>query len=100
MIAASAQYGRLRPTNLCDRREPLPSFVRRPRTNRGAVVEHRNSNVSNILPVTTLRTIDLGGKKNSDPLFSRFCGKLSVFFEGICAPKLVHWTLKATFRRG
>jgi len=44
----------------------------------------------NILPVTTLRTIDLAGKKNSDPLFSGFCGKLSVFFAGNCAPKKVH----------
>ncbi len=31
-----------------------------------------NSNVSKVLPVTTLRTIDLGGKKNSGPLFSGF----------------------------
>ena len=31
-----------------------------------------NSHVSNILPVTTLRTIDLEGQKNSDPLFSIF----------------------------
>jgi len=50
---------------------------------------HRNSNVWNILPVSTLRTIDLGSKKNSNRLFSRFCGKLSVFFEVFLAPKLV-----------
>jgi hypothetical protein len=31
-----------------------------------------NSNVSKILPVTTFRTIDLGGRKISGPLFSRF----------------------------
>jgi len=31
-----------------------------------------NSNVSKILPVSALRTIDLGGKKNSSPLFSGF----------------------------
>jgi len=37
-----------------------------------ATRSHRNSNVSKILPVTTLRTIDLAGKKISDPLFSRF----------------------------
>jgi hypothetical protein len=64
----------------------LPVVVR---TELEAVGEHRNSNVLKILPVTTLRTIDLEGKKNSDRLFSRFCGKLSVFFEGILAPKLV-----------
>ena len=40
----------------------------------------RNSNVSKILPVTTFRTIDLEGKKNSDSLFSRFCEEPSVFF--------------------
>ena len=37
-----------------------------------AVGEHDNLNVLNILPVTTLRTIDLEGKKNSSPLFSIF----------------------------
>jgi hypothetical protein len=52
----------------------------------------------NILPLTTLRTIDLGGKKNSGPLFSIFCEKLRVFFEGIVAPKLVQ-TLKAMLER-
>jgi hypothetical protein len=45
-----------------------------------AIGEHPNSNVLNILPVTTFRTIDLEGKKNFDPLFSRFCVNLSVFF--------------------
>ncbi len=39
----------------------------------------RNFNVSKILPLTTFRTIDLGGKKNSDPLFSRFCRETRVF---------------------
>jgi len=34
--------------------------------------EHDNPNVLNILPVTTLRTIDLAGKKNPGPLFSIF----------------------------
>ena len=48
-----------------------------------------NSHVVNILPLTTLRTIDLGGKKNSDPLFSRFCAEQSVFFEGNSAPEFV-----------
>ena len=49
-----------------------------------------NSHVSKILPVTTLRTIDLGGKKISDPLFSRFCAEMRVFFEQNVAPKYVH----------
>jgi len=40
-----------------------------------------NSSVLNILPVTTFRTIDLEGKEISDPSFSRFCAKESVFFE-------------------
>jgi hypothetical protein len=39
-----------------------------------------NSNVSKILPVTTLRTIDLEGKKNPAPLFSRFWAKNERFF--------------------
>ena len=39
----------------------------------------RNFNVSKILPLTTFRTIDLGGKKNSDPLFSIFCREARVF---------------------
>jgi hypothetical protein len=42
-----------------------------------------NSNVWNILPVTTFRTIDLAGKKNSDRLFSRFCAERAIFSEGI-----------------
>jgi hypothetical protein len=45
-----------------------------------AVGDHRNSNFFNILPLTTLRTIDLEGKKNSAPLFSRFCVKFERFF--------------------
>jgi hypothetical protein len=55
-----------------------------------AVSNRRNSNVSNILPVTTFRTIDLAGNKISGPLFSRFCAEQSVFFEGFSAPKCVH----------
>jgi hypothetical protein len=50
----------------------------------------RNFHVLNILPVTTLRTIDLGGKKISGPLFSRFWAEMSVFFEGKYAPEYVH----------
>jgi len=46
----------------------------------------RNSNVSKILPLTTFRTIDLGGGKISGRLFSRFCAKMRVFFELNCAP--------------
>jgi hypothetical protein len=45
-----------------------------------------NSHVFYILPVTTLRTIDLEGKKISDPLFSRFCEETRFFFGGISAP--------------
>jgi hypothetical protein len=41
------------------------------------------------LPVTTLRTIDLEGKKNSDLLFSRFCGEREIFSNENTAPQLV-----------
>jgi hypothetical protein len=44
-----------------------------------AIGKRHNLNVLRILPVTTFRTIDLEGKKNSDPLFSRFCAEESVF---------------------
>jgi hypothetical protein len=56
--------------------------------------EHDNSNVWNILPLTTFRTIDLAGKKNSNPLFSRFCAETRVFFEVNYALKFVQmaWT--------
>jgi hypothetical protein len=50
-----------------------------PKTEPQATSNH-NSNVFKILLVTTLRTIDLEGKKSSGPLFSRFCVKASVFF--------------------
>jgi hypothetical protein len=49
---------------------------------------HRNSHVFYILPVTTLRTIDLGGKKISDPLFSRFCAQREIFLSNILHQKL------------
>jgi hypothetical protein len=49
----------------------------------------RNSNVSKILPLTIFRTIDLGGKKISGRLFSRFCGELRVFLEVFSAPEYV-----------
>jgi hypothetical protein len=45
-----------------------------------AAWNRRNSHVLKILPVTTFRTIDLEGKKNSSLLFSRFCEELGVFF--------------------
>src|SRR6202167_4250284 len=48
-----------------------------------------NSHVSKILPLTTLRTIDLGGKKISGCLFSRFCAEMSDFFQGNSAPEYV-----------
>jgi hypothetical protein len=60
------------------------------RTEQQAAGEHRNSNVSKILPLTTFRTIDLAGRKNSGPLFSRFCVKMRVFFELFPAPESVH----------
>ena len=39
-----------------------------------------NSNVSKILPLTTFRTIDLGGGKIPGRLFSRFCAESRVFY--------------------
>src|SRR5579863_7539998 len=56
------------------------------------VGEPANSNVSKILPLTTFRTIDLAGRKNSDPLFSRFCAKTRVFLkvflhQNLCNPR-------------
>jgi hypothetical protein len=42
--------------------------------------QSRNYNVFYILPVTPLRTIDLEGKKNSNPLFSGFCAERERFF--------------------
>ena len=48
-----------------------------------------NSHVSNILPLTTFRTIDLGGREFCGPLFSRFCAEMRVFFDENPAPKCV-----------
>jgi len=62
------------------------------RTELHAVAHHRNSNVCNILPITTLRTIDLQGTKNPDRLFSRFCRERECFFEVFSAPVMVHTT--------
>ena len=68
---------------------PCPAY-RCSKTEPQAVRHHDNFHVFNILPVTTLRTIDLGGKKNSGPLFSRFCAEMRVFFEVNSAPEYVH----------
>jgi hypothetical protein len=59
------------------------------KTDPQAVTPGDNSHVSNILPLTTFRTIDLGGKEFSDPLFSRFCAEMRVFFEENPAPEYV-----------
>ena len=74
----------LEPLNLTDHPEgegPCSRSIsmRSPKTELRAVRHHHNSNDSKILPVTTLRTIDLEDKKISDPLFSRFCPEASVF---------------------
>src|ERR1700733_6922162 len=63
--------------------------TRVPKTERWAAARGRNSNVSKILPLTTLRTIDLGGRKLAGPLFSIFCAKTACFFEGNSAPEYV-----------
>src|SRR5271166_1412310 len=55
----------------------------------GCLGRRVNLNVFKILPLTTLRTIDLGGKKIFDPLFSRFCAEMRVFFEVNNAPECV-----------
>ena len=69
---------------------PSSSFCLHSKMEPQAVGVHSNCNVLNILPVTTFRTIDLEGKKNSSPLFSIFCAEQRVFFEGNSAPKCVH----------
>jgi hypothetical protein len=48
---------------------------------------HDNSNVSNILPLTTFRNIDLGGNRNRGRLFSRFYEETKIFFEADAAPE-------------
>jgi hypothetical protein len=55
--------------------------MRSSKTGLQAAGDRDNLHVSNILPVTTLRTIDLGGKKKSDSLFSRFWAETRFFFE-------------------
>src|SRR5579863_4728270 len=62
----------------------------RPTLAKEEAVEYQvNFNVSKILPLTTLRTIDLAGGKISGPLFSRFCAKMRVFFEVFSALQCV-----------
>jgi len=62
-----------------------------PKTEPEAARELHNPNVSKILPLTTFRTIDLGGGKISGRLFSRFCAEMRVFFEMNCAPEFVQY---------
>jgi hypothetical protein len=69
--------------------EAVPLASRNSKMESQAIEHGRNSSVSKILPVTTLRTIDLEGKKNSDRLFSRFCGEMRDFFQGNYAPEYV-----------
>src|SRR5271167_2407387 len=78
MGGASRRLQVLSPTN---HREmlPAPFYPQFPKRNRRLVRHHHNFHVFYILPVTTFRTIDLEGKKNSSPLFSRFCEEESVF---------------------
>jgi hypothetical protein len=74
---------------------PFHSFTPRSKAELQAAAEPHNSNVSNILPVTTLRTIDLEGKKNSGLLFSGFCVEREIFLTENAAPRLVQirWPL-------
>jgi hypothetical protein len=60
-----------------------------PREGEGYSGNRVNSNVSKILPLTTFRTIDLGDKKISGRLFSRFCAEARVFFEVFIAQEYV-----------
>jgi hypothetical protein len=64
-----------------------------------AVGHHHNSHVMNILPITTLRTIDLGGIKNYGSLFSIFCAKIERFFQRNYAPEYVHATFSAAMKQ-
>src|ERR1700719_3926106 len=61
---------------------------RTPKAELQAGRSRHNSNVSNILPLTTFKTIDLGGKKISGPLFSGFWTETRDFLEGKIAPKI------------
>jgi hypothetical protein len=77
------------PTDRRQHENAFPAFPAAPATESQAPVAAPNSNVSKILPLTTLRTIDLRGKKISGPLFSIFCAKMRVFFEVFSAPEYV-----------
>jgi hypothetical protein len=80
--------------------EPLRRVYRQFQNGTEGSGPSRNSNVSNILPVTTLRTIDLESKKKPDSLFSRFCGELRVFFQRNAAPKKVQSKTKFSGKLG
>jgi hypothetical protein len=57
-----------------------------------------NSNVSKIVPLTTFGTIDLGGKKISGLLFSRFCAEIEIFFQQNPALRIVQsvaWSINS-----
>jgi hypothetical protein len=55
------------------------SFEAQHRNGSRMLRNRHNSNVSKILPLTTFRTIDLGGRKISGPLFSIFWAETRVF---------------------
>ena len=59
--------------------DPASVIPRCSETEPQAADKHDNSNVSKILPLTTLRTIDLAGRKIPGCLFSRFCAVSRVF---------------------
>ena len=76
------------PSNHRERKAPDPLSTRFQNGTVRSRKQH-NLNVSNILPLTTFRTIDLGGRKNPSSLFSRFCAELRVFFEEFSAREIV-----------
>jgi hypothetical protein len=81
MGTALGPFQLLSPTSHAGREDFCSGLALPARFQNGTPGRHyHNSNVVNILPVTTLRTIDLGGKKISGPLFSRFCTKTECFF--------------------
>jgi hypothetical protein len=82
MPRASDRFQVPSPTNWVKAKTIVRLYPRSSRTEPRTGRDHDNPNALNILPVTTLRTIDLGGKKKYDPLFSIFCEEASVFLEG------------------
>ncbi len=83
-VGAALDRPTANPTNYRERRSPsrLLHFLAS-EMERQAARQGDNSHVFYILPVTTLRTIDLGGKKNPNPLFSGLWADLRAFFEAI-----------------